>query len=103
MRAECIRCGNYFDNRGDDWKTYCARCYKAMKNQEADEVRKAWNDGYSAGRIAGRREGRESVDIELIQRAVRLTHPDRHPPERFEEANALTALLLALVQGRRSR
>ena len=42
--------------------------------------------------------GAEVGDIttELLEAAVRLTHPDRHPPERQEAAHRVTQELLAL-------
>ncbi len=36
------------------------------------------------------------ITLELLEAAVRLTHPDRHPPERQEAAHQVTQELLAL-------
>jgi hypothetical protein len=36
------------------------------------------------------------ITTELLDATLRLTHPDRHPPERQEEANRVTQELLAL-------
>jgi hypothetical protein len=36
------------------------------------------------------------ITLELLEAAVRLTHPDRHPPERQEAARLVTQELLAL-------
>jgi hypothetical protein len=36
------------------------------------------------------------LTLELLEEAVRLTHPDRHPPERAAQAARVTADLLAL-------
>jgi hypothetical protein len=36
------------------------------------------------------------LSLELLEEALRLTHPDRHPPERAASAHRVTAQLLAL-------
>jgi hypothetical protein len=41
--------------------------------------------------------------IGLIREAVLLTHPDRHPPERGEQATRTTARLLGLLGELRAR
>jgi hypothetical protein len=38
---------------------------------------------------------------ELLRDAIQLCHPDRHPPERSEIANRVTAALISLREGRR--
>jgi hypothetical protein len=38
------------------------------------------------------------ADAELLRGAIALTHPDRHPPERQELANRITAGLLDLLK-----
>lgn len=38
------------------------------------------------------------ADAELLRGAIALTHPDRHPPERYELANRITAGLLDLLK-----
>jgi hypothetical protein len=38
-----------------------------------------------------------AVPVELVRDAIRLTHPDRHPPEWQEAANRVTAQLLELL------
>lgn len=52
-------------------------------------------DGYRAGQQAARRAS-TGVDIELLGEIIRLTHPDRHPAERNEAANRVTARLIAM-------
>jgi hypothetical protein len=37
-----------------------------------------------------------ALDRDLLMAVVRLVHPDKHPPERFAEANRVTAQLLSL-------
>jgi hypothetical protein len=39
------------------------------------------------------------MDLELVKAAVRLCHPDRHPPERFTAANTVTGRLLSMLNG----
>jgi hypothetical protein len=39
----------------------------------------------------------ETVSEEVLRQAIRLCHPDAHPIERFEQANAVTAALLAAL------
>jgi hypothetical protein len=41
-------------------------------------------------------------DVEFLREAVSLTHPDRHPVERSEVANRVTATLLELLRAARS-
>jgi len=48
----------------------------------------------SLGREGGARE--DELSLELLNDALRLTHPDRHPPERHELAHRVTQELLAL-------
>jgi hypothetical protein len=38
------------------------------------------------------------VDVDLVRTAVVLTHPDRHPLERADVANRVTAELLGALQ-----
>ncbi len=38
----------------------------------------------------------DELDAETLEEALKLTHPDRHPPERFEAANRVSAALTAL-------
>jgi hypothetical protein len=39
---------------------------------------------------------RARLDVQLLTDAIVLCHPDRHPPERIEDANRVTARLLEL-------
>jgi len=41
------------------------------------------------------------LDPELLRGAIRLCHPDAHPPDREDLANAVTARLLALERQHR--
>lgn len=56
--------------------------------------------GYDAGMEAGRRQRPATLgqlDAALVRELVGLCHPDRHPPERFRQANDATAKLLGLL------
>ncbi len=93
----CSVCGTRFD--GEDWQRLCWRCWRARRDREMGDL--AYERGYSDGYVAGagdraRASFSPALDRDLIARAVRLCHPDRHPPERASEANAITARLLEL-------
>ena len=76
----------------------------------ADPYQRGYEAGYLVGHRAGvsaqtAEMGRLRADVDRLQRffseetivaLVRLCHPDRHPPERYAEANRLTAQLLDL-------
>jgi hypothetical protein len=81
-------------------------------------VAEAFRSGYAEGRrdahaeLAALRAQLERARMEnrfstlpadLLDRVVRLTHPDRHPAERAGEANAVTAALLDLRSDRGPR
>ena len=78
----------------------CHRCYIAMKRAEEDEDSDAaaYQDGYRDGA----RTRRAGLEPGLIKAAVVLCHPDRHPPERFAQANSVTARLLELLGATRT-
>jgi hypothetical protein len=91
----CQDCGDPFD--GERWQKLCWTCWRASKDREAGEAeyQRGYHKGYAHGLIDGQRD-HPALDRDLISRAVRLTHPDRHPRERAAEANAITAALLEL-------
>ena len=86
----CVDCGERFD--GEDWKRRCLACWKAWKEGQVYE------EGYAAGYAAGREIYGPALSPDLIRGAIALCHPDRHPPERAELANATTAQLIELRQ-----
>lgn len=100
MTGRCPECGAQFERRAD-WQRLCWECWRAKKDREVSAT--AWERGYDAGftdgLAAGRRGPRESADF--IRTAVLLCHPDRHPPERFEIANQITARLLEMLEQRK--
>ena len=59
-----------------------------------------WHAGFEAGRKAAQREQRAEEKVELdfdfLTDVVALCHPDRHPPERGDVANRVTARLIEL-------
>jgi hypothetical protein len=78
--------------------------YNEARQTIQDRLESVRQAGYDAGFEAGRRGGPRTsgLSIEQLRALVRLTHPDRHPPERGELANRATAALLALIDGQRS-
>lgn len=64
--------------------------YHAGRQFVTREIDRAYRDGYREGQHDA------ALDRELLTRIVAMCHPDKHPPERFGEANALTAALLEL-------
>jgi hypothetical protein len=88
----CRSCGEPFN--GESWQQRCWKCWR--QEREREQLAAAYDLGYQDGYVAGRRGWPSGLSDELIVRTVRLTHPDRHPVERFAEANAITARLLEL-------
>lgn len=58
--------------------------------------------GYRAGQQTARRQT-TGVGIDLLSELIRLTHPDRHPAERHDEANRVTARLIGMRDDLRAR
>jgi hypothetical protein len=124
-RRTCRACRKHFE--GEPWQRLCWPCWRAQKEaqerrEDAQEREDAYQRGYYKGRIDGlaaghhdgfveglaaghsdarRRQAKPAppLDVKLIAQAISLCHPDRHPPERFEIANAVTAGLNALREG----
>lgn len=102
MLTRCVDCVQVFDARGD-WQRRCYACYRDHKART--DAGKAYARGREDGIEIGRRMAlrsmprptRETLDSDLLRSLIRLTHPDRHPAERAEEANAATATLLDLL------
>lgn len=95
MTRHCRDCGAQFD--GEHWQRLCWGCWREHKDRgvREPEYQRDYQAGYAHGLADGQRD-RPALDRDLISRAVRLCHPDRHPPERAAEANATTAALLEL-------
>lgn len=97
MRRTCTKCHAQFDARGD-WQKLCWECWRKQKDAEQldDEYGRGFDAGFRAGRdLAGRRSV-SALDPEPPRSVIALCHPDRHPPERFQEANRGTSALLEL-------
>ena len=100
-------CGVRFVGAGRCW---ACRLEERDERDERDRE-EAWKQGYDHGYLAGHRDGhrdgradRPQLDADLLDRAIRLCHPDRHPVERADEANATTSALLNLRdKGRHGR
>lgn len=73
----------------------------AKKDRAAEEYERGRREGYAEGHAAARTNG-DGGDFtqEQLRAMVTLCHPDRHPPERFELANKVTAWLLSKVQSK---
>jgi hypothetical protein len=95
MTRHCRSCGDPFT--GESWKTLCWACWRQHRDTREAERERAWWDGYRAGvQAAARVVPTVGLDRELLDQAVRLCHPDRHPVERAAIANQVTAQLLEL-------
>lgn len=82
------------------------RC-KVCTNEASRKKKRAWKEptdderyreGFEAGAVAARKH-LACLDDDTLKAAAALTHPDRQPPERREEAERVTALLLAARDG----
>jgi hypothetical protein len=60
----------------------------------------AWRSGFGLGYQRGHADGVDEAEPllppKLLDAAIALCHPDRHPEERSRQANAVTADLLAV-------
>ena len=100
MTRTCTDCGASFDARSDRHRL-CWPCWR--RREDSKRAQAAFDVGYRKGYADGRNAaeweagGMPALPSELLRRAVRLCHPDRHPPERADVANAVTAELLGLL------
>ena len=104
MTRRCSSCRSSFQADGA-WQMLCWDCWRQRRDhdQEADAYQRGYEAGvrarrhrdYAEGFDAGRRAG---LPPDVVEAALRLCHPDRHPPERFAQANATTAHLLEIRQ-----
>jgi hypothetical protein len=89
MRRPCTNCGGWFEPS----KPFHRQCWDC------------WHEAHDEDPPRPRAVGREVVsplDSVTLRGAIALVHPDRHPPERQEEATAITAKLLAALEVVRS-
>jgi hypothetical protein len=117
--ASCKTCSQqivwYKDELSDRWvplepgtdKRHDCSGYRGRRYERPDPYRRGYQDGYSEAThkhaydyARGRRDGyaeAAGLDRKFLMDLVRFTHPDKHPRERFTEANKLTAKLNALL------
>jgi hypothetical protein len=100
----CTDCGRPFQPRAH-FHRLCIDCFKRGRE---DELRhEGWHRGYAEGfrkgKIAGALDALHTaprptpaLDAQLLGELIRLVHPDRHPPERYETANRVTATLVSM-------
>ena len=94
MTRGCVSCGVTFEAKGP-WMKRCWDCWRRGRDEEL--VARARAEGY----LTGYRDGLRAAGIptpDLLKRTVALAHPDRHPPDRAQEANQVTAALLDLLE-----
>ena len=111
MTRACTSCGDLFEARGS-WQRLCWDCWRKKRDEEHQQ--QAFDRGFQAGLRRGRMERsatyprksdatvQRSPDDAVLRDAIALCHPDRHPPERAEQANRVTAVLLALRNGHKA-
>jgi hypothetical protein len=87
----CESCARPFAPKGS-WQRLCWECWHRRRELDDQAFAAGYDAGYADG--LGRRHRPTELDPALVGRIVRLTHPDRHPPERAVEANEVTAVLL---------
>jgi hypothetical protein len=77
-------------------RDFCIRCATEWHAKQARDrkQRQRFLQGFGLGGTSY--AGPQELTLELLEEAVRLTHPDRHPPERAEQATRVTAELMAL-------
>jgi hypothetical protein len=74
----------YFERHGD---------YEMALAEES--WRRGFGFGYQRGHVDALEARQPILPAPLLDAAIALCHPDRHPEERSRQANALTADLLA--------
>jgi hypothetical protein len=100
--GQCSQCGEqklvgplHLEKGGPDFCLPCGTEWHAeqARSRNRSQMQKRFMDmAFGQTAYAGSHE----LTLDLIEEAVRLTHPDKHPPERVEQATRVTAELLAL-------
>lgn len=81
MQKTCKSCGDIF-SADQDWKTYCIPCFIKMKRaQEGEQTTVVIQSKYS-------------LDEEMLNRVIRLCHPDKHKSS--EASHVATVFLLGM-------
>ena len=96
----CTKCGYEF-YADADWKRICIACWRASKNGAASSGNeRALVDHLRSENAALRAElGRAGMPNEMLDRMIRLCHPDRHGNS--AASNEVTAWLLNLRRTKR--
>jgi hypothetical protein len=81
VSRRCRSCDKPFRPEGG-WQRLCWRCWRELREQ-AEKPRAV---------IVS------PVDADLLRSAIALCHPDRHPPERAELCNRVTAALTVALK-----
>lgn len=82
-------------------RTLCRVCYAEDQGDiDMAIAETAWQDGHRLGYARGQRDASSDpsaiISLDLVEKAITLTHPDRQPSERFALANTVTANLIEL-------
>ena len=89
-----IKAMRMFAKEGGQWgdirKLQTVACFGDLAYAMTGRVLPGYDDADTSGSNVG------DITSELLTDAIRLAHPDRHPPERQEMAKRVTAELLAL-------
>lgn len=97
----CRDCGEPFETERH-WHRLCWDCYwKQRDNGRFANDERGWRQPPPGWSDSPRREPSRApveLDVRLLRNAIDLTHPDRHPPEREEKAEAVTRWLLDLLR-----
>jgi hypothetical protein len=93
----CTRCHEPFEPAAP-FHRLCWRCWRQERDEAAtaEAYHNGYNDGLRDSFSSSLRNSAGQLSTELLRDVVALTHPDRHPPERAEQATRVTAELLAL-------
>jgi len=98
-QKECPNCGRRFQ---PVLRTHllCRVCFhERSRDYDMALAEEAWRSGYRLGFQRGHADGvgnaEPFISLGLLDAAIALCHPDRHPEERFHNANGTTAALLA--------
>ncbi|HEY7035925.1 MAG TPA: hypothetical protein VH482_31610 [Thermomicrobiales bacterium] len=108
MIRNCEICGKAF-SPDRHWHRQCWSCWHDRHGQPDDRYDAGFRQGFAAGEAKGYAIGfgdgalceradmaSTALDPDLLGGAIALAHPDRHPPERQRQANAITARLIEL-------
>jgi hypothetical protein len=99
--GQCTRCGNNQKLVGplhcaEGGPLTCIPCGTEFHKKIGDRQKKQKRFLAAFEFGAPQHAQADELSLELLEDAIRLTHPDRHPPERAEQAARVTAELLAL-------